>query len=134
MPTAAQRAGELAALDPAPARPSPTADPCQPISPQAQALLALYPMPNFTSALYNYQVPLVAISHQDAMQTRLNKTVGRMNQLNGMFAFQSIRGANPTIFNFQDTSRQFGMQRQRQLAAPLQPARVPDAGRAVQPA
>ncbi len=51
----------------------------------------------------------MAISHSDAMQTRLNKTVGKMNQVNGMFAFQSIRGANPSIFNFQDTSRQLGM-------------------------
>ena len=110
MPTLAERAGEVAANDPLTGDPFPGGViPTSRISPQAQALMALYPLPNFSSALYNYQVPLVTISHQDAMQTRLNKTVGRMNQLNGMFAFQDIRGANPSIFNFQDTSRQFGM-------------------------
>src|SRR5207244_8017340 len=37
-----------------------------PVSPQAQALLKLYPMPNVVgNTRYNYQVPIIANMHQD---------------------------------------------------------------------
>ena len=37
------------------------------ISPQATALLSFYPLPNFAAdSRYNYQIPLVGISNQDA--------------------------------------------------------------------
>src|SRR5579872_5582885 len=35
------------------------------ISPQAQSLLNLYPLPNFTSARYNYQIPIVSTTNQN---------------------------------------------------------------------
>ncbi len=45
-----------------------------PISPQAQALLALYPQPNFEgSSGYNYQVPIVSTTRQDDLQSRVGK-------------------------------------------------------------
>jgi len=41
------------------------------MAPQSTALLKFYPLPNFPeSAGYNYQVPLVGISHQDDGQGR----------------------------------------------------------------
>ena len=75
------------------------------ISQQARALLNLYPLPNFSgSNRYNYQIPIVNITHQDALQTRANKSIGRKNQISGGFAFQSTRADNPNILGFLDTT------------------------------
>jgi hypothetical protein len=80
-----------------------------PISPQALALLNLYPMPNVTgSSRYNYQIPVINNSHIDAMQARLGKTLSRKDQINGTFAFQAIRSSNPNLFGFLDTSTGLG--------------------------
>lgn len=80
------------------------------ISPQAQALLALYPLPNFSgSARYNYQIPLLNPTHQDAMESRLNKTLGTRDQVYGSFGFQSTRSDNSNIFNFLDTTSVLGL-------------------------
>ena len=74
------------------------------ISPQARALLNLYPLPNFTgSASYNYQIPTVDTVHQDALQSRLNQRLGNRNQLYGGLAFQSSRDDTPNLFGFLDT-------------------------------
>jgi hypothetical protein len=55
-----------------------------PVSSQAQALLALYPLPNLSGATgYNFQVPVLNSSHQDVVQLRLDKTLGRRDQLYG---------------------------------------------------
>jgi outer membrane receptor protein involved in Fe transport len=80
------------------------------ISPQAKALLNLYPLPNFTgSTRYNYQLPLVSGQHQDDLQTRLNKQFGRKDQVFGTFALQSIRTDNTNLFGFVDTGRTTGI-------------------------
>jgi len=80
------------------------------ISPQAQALLSLYPLPNFdTSARYNYQVPLLSPTHQDALQSRLMKALNSNNQVYGGFAFQNLRADNPNLFGFLDTTDTLGM-------------------------
>ena len=80
------------------------------ISPQARALLNLYPLPNFAGgARYNYQIPTVAITHQDSLQTRMNKLLGRRNQVSGLFALQSTRSDNPNLFGFLDTNRSLGL-------------------------
>jgi hypothetical protein len=97
VPTESQRAGNLgngAAIPPVP---------------QAAALLSLYPEPNFSGSGYNYQVPLLSSTHVDAMQARLNDTIGRRDQFNGILGLQSVRSANPNIFDFQDTSRALGV-------------------------
>ncbi|WP_321471217.1 carboxypeptidase regulatory-like domain-containing protein [uncultured Paludibaculum sp.] len=73
------------------------------ISPQAQSLLNYYPLPNFGgTGGYNYQTPLLSPTHQDALQTRASKPVGRNNQLFGQFSFQSARMDSPNLFHFQD--------------------------------
>jgi outer membrane receptor protein involved in Fe transport len=80
------------------------------ISPQAQALLNLYPLPNFTgSSSYNYQIPAVNAVHQDALESRLNKAVNNRNQFYGGFSFQSSRDDTPNLFGFLDTTDQLGI-------------------------
>jgi trimeric autotransporter adhesin len=113
MPDADQRAGIFSSpvIDPATGSPFPgNVIPQSRISPQAAALLRFYPLPNFTSGSgYNYQVPLVTNTHQDSMQARWNKSAGRTNQLSGMFAFQSTRTTDPSVFEFQDHDSRLGM-------------------------
>jgi len=120
MPTAAERAGDFSqALNAG--RPVTITDPTtgQPfagniipssrISPQARALLALYPLPNFTGGAFNYQAPLTTTTHSDALQSRVNEVLSNSNQLFGIFAFQSTRNDTPSIFDFLDTGRTLGL-------------------------
>jgi trimeric autotransporter adhesin len=82
--------------------------PSERISRQAQLLLNLYPLPNVASTRYNYQVPVVGMTHQEGMQARLDKTIGRKNQVSGSFGLQSMRSDNPTLLGFLDTNRSLG--------------------------
>ncbi len=122
MPVAAERDGDFSQaadalgqpvrlFDPLNGMPVPgNVIPASRISPQARALLGLYPLPNFAdNSRYNYQVPVVGASHQDALQSRVNKTIGRKNQLVGMFALQSTRADNPSLFGFLDTADSTGI-------------------------
>ena len=80
------------------------------ISPQARALLNLYPLPNFAgSTRYNYQIPILSPTHQDALQSRYNKTLSANNQVNGRFGFQSTRTDNGTPFGFLDATSTLGL-------------------------
>jgi hypothetical protein len=100
MPTLAQRNGDFSGNVIPPSR----------LSPQALALLSFYPLPNFAgNARYNYQIPIVSATHQDALQSRLNKTLGQNNQLSGKFAFQDTRTSSPNLFNFLDTTGVLGI-------------------------
>ena len=114
VPTAAQRTGDLSAFapvyDPTTGAPFPgNVIPANRISPQAAALLNFYPQPNFPgSTLYNYQVPIVGETHQDSMQTRLNKNIGNKNQLWGTFAFQRTAVDAPNLFGFLDKTSTLG--------------------------
>ena len=119
MPDAAERAGDFSQaltqlnqpaqiMDPTTGQPFPgNVIPQSRISPQARALLAFYPQPNFIGQ-YNYQIPLVSNTHQDSLQSRINKTIGRKNQVSGLFAMQSTRSDNPNTFGFLDTNRMLG--------------------------
>jgi len=81
-----------------------------PVSPQAQALLKLYPMPNFAgNAQYNYQVPLITDTHEDALISNVSKTVGRRNQITGSFAATSTRGSSTNLLGFVDATSGLGM-------------------------
>ena len=80
------------------------------ISPQALALLKFYPLPNSAStARYNYQLPIVNHTHQDALQARFNKTLNPKNQLYGRFGFLSTRSDSGNVFGFRDTSDMLGI-------------------------
>jgi hypothetical protein len=98
-------------IDPTTRMPLPTpVIPASEISPQALSLLNYYPYPNFPGGTqYNYQIPLLGVTHQDSLQTRLNKTIGRKDQLSFMFALQSTRSDNPNLFGFLDTSNVLGL-------------------------
>jgi trimeric autotransporter adhesin len=97
VPTAAERSGDL---------------PFGGVTPvtQAQDLLKLYPLPNVSgNSLYNYQVSVITDTHQDAMQLRLDKTIGNRNQFYGGFAFQNMRSSGSNLFGFLDTTDTLGI-------------------------
>ncbi|MGC4055907.1 MAG: TonB-dependent receptor [Paludibaculum sp.] len=113
VPTLAQRGGTLAdaIVDPLTGLPFPgNTIPQSRISPQARALLNYYPLPNFSGSNgYNFQVPLLNPTHQDAMQTRLSKVIGRSNQIFGQFSFQRTREDDPDLFGFLDKRNLLGI-------------------------
>jgi trimeric autotransporter adhesin len=97
VPTAAERSGDLSTGVVTPVI-------------QAQDLLKLYPLPNVSgSSLYNYQVPVITDTHQDALQSRLDKTIGNKNQFYGGFAFQNVRTSGSNLFGFLDTTDTLGI-------------------------
>jgi hypothetical protein len=116
VPTDAEREGKLAnaagqpatIIDPATGQPFPGS--VVPVSPQAAALLALYPLPNIAgNPLYNYQIPVLNTTHQDVVQLRLDKTLGRRDQLYGNFNLQSNRAGSVSLFDFVDTTDTLGL-------------------------
>lgn len=122
VPTAAERGGDFSDVLNAAGQPVEIFNPStgQPfgsaiippgqISPQAQALLNYYPLPSFSGiSTYNYQVPIVTDTHQDALLSRWNENINGKNQLYGGFAFQSTRTATPNVFGFLDTSNALGI-------------------------
>ena len=122
MPDAAERLGDFSQVLNAQGQPVQIIDPVtglpipgnkipqSQISPQASALLNYYPLPNFPGGTrYNYQIPIISNTHQDSLQTRLNKTIGRKDQVSGTFALQSTRSDNPNLFGFLDTSSVLGL-------------------------
>ncbi len=116
VPTAAERMGDfsqtlnpfgkpLQIVDPSTGAPiSGNMIPQSQISPQARALLRFYPLPNFDGGTrFNYQIPMVYNDHEDNLQTRYNKTIGRKNFISILFAMQNARLDNTNLFGFLDT-------------------------------
>ncbi len=118
MPTAAQRDGDLTSAapiyDPTTGAPFPgNVIPPSRISPEATALLKFYPQPNLAgSSLYNFQIPVIGETHQDALRAQLNKNIGNRNSLYGYFAFQRTAADNPNEFGFLDKSYSLGINTQ----------------------
>lgn len=80
------------------------------VSPQAAALLNLYPLPNVTgNPFYNFQIPVLNSSHQDVAQARIDKTLGRRDQLWGTFNLESTREDAVSLFSFVDTTDTLGL-------------------------
>src|SRR5207302_1107166 len=81
------------------------------LSPQAQALLGYYPLPNVDAGgRYNFQAPTLVTTHQDALQTRFTKVVdGGKNQFFGTFAAQQTTTDASSIFGFVDSTRASGI-------------------------
>lgn len=113
MPDTAERSGIFPNLihDPLTGSPFPgNIIPQSRISPQARSLLGFYPAPNFTgNSGYNYQLPMVSPTHQDALQSRFDKALGSKNQVYGRFAFQSTRTDTPNLFGFLDATDVLGI-------------------------
>lgn len=100
VPTADQRAGNLGAGGIVPQ---------SLISPQALSLLRFYPLPNFTSgSQYNYQTAIRSQTYQDGLQSRINKTLNRNNQVFGQFSWQNTRARNTNLFGFLDLTNTQG--------------------------
>lgn len=94
--TAAQRSGILSAGTVA-------------VSPQAAALVALYPLPNLAgNTRYNYQTQVLNGTHADALQSRLSKSIGRRDEVFGRFAFRNLRSDTENLFHFRDATRTLG--------------------------
>lgn len=119
VPTQAERAGDFSqTLTPQgrpvlvvdPATGTPVADnrvPPSKISAQAQALLKFYPLPNFNGlARFNFQVPLASNVHQDILDARVVKQVGRRDNLSGTLQYLSTRSDSPNLFGFLATGSQ----------------------------
>lgn len=80
------------------------------VNPQAAALLALYPLPNLGgNTRYNYQTQVLNGTHADALQARMDKSIGRRDQVFGRFAFRSLRSDTENLFHFRDTTSTFGL-------------------------
>jgi len=114
VPTLAQRSGDLSQLpgivDPATGAPfSGGVIPASRISPQAKALLQLYPLPNFVSSRYNFQTALQGATHDDALQSRVQQRISRKDQLSGNFAYQNTRTDTTNLFGFRDGTRTTGI-------------------------
>jgi len=121
VPTVQERSGNLAGLTNAAGQAVTLYNPATgmayagnqvPVSPQAAALLALFPEPNPNIPAvsgYNFQAPRLNSVHEDALNSRLNKTLGRRDTFFGGFAFQSTRAANLSLFNFVDTTDSLGL-------------------------
>lgn len=118
VPDAAQRNGNLSGLLNALGQPVTIYNPATglpfsgpiPVSPQAQALLQLYPLPNVAgNAGYNYETEVLNNTHTDALESRLDKTIGRRDQLYGGFAFRSARADSANLFNFRDATDTLGI-------------------------
>ncbi len=80
-----------------------------PVSPQAQALLNYYPLPNVPgTGLYNYQAPVLNSSQQNSVQARATKNKGR-NQFFGTFAYQGLTTEATDLFGFEDSTTTSGL-------------------------
>ena len=76
----------------------------------AQALLNLYPLPNFNGGTrYNYQIPVVGLGNQGNFNTRISHTINSKNQVSGNFSYQHSHTTNPNLFSFVDTSSTTGV-------------------------
>ena len=119
VPTAAERTGDLSDVLNAIGQPVMIFNPTTgqpfpgnvvPVSSQAQSLLQLYPLPNIAvNRGYNYQVPVLNSSHQDELLSRLDKTLGRKDQLYGGFSFESTRASSANLFGFTDATDTLGI-------------------------
>jgi hypothetical protein len=110
VPTDAERRGDLSSavrqpVDPQTGVPFPGGLlPPDRISPQALALLNLYPHPNIDGGPFNYQVPVSGTSHGDNVQAAINNIRIGQEQLSGAFAYQRARSETADLFGFTDAS------------------------------
>ena len=80
------------------------------ISPQAAALLGYYPAPNLDqTGRYNYQTPLVTVTRQNTIQSRITPSPFRRNQVSGNVAYQYATTDATSVFGFADQTRVSGV-------------------------
>ena len=113
MPTAAERGGDFSGAaspirDPLTGVPfDGNAIPAARISPEAAALLTLYPAPNSgTSRGANFQKAVVAETTRDLLQLGLNRNLNTRTTIGGTLAYQRTSVETTSLFDFVDRSRQ----------------------------
>ena len=113
MPTLDERRGDFSALatgvrDPATGLPFPGGViPAGRVSPQAQALVAYYPLANAADAQGgNYLSSLGVKTGQDALQFGVNSQIGRRTTIGGTVAWQRTQTESNTVFGFKDANAQ----------------------------
>ena len=124
VPTLAERGGDLSQAingsggpisiyDPIGGSPFPNnVIPTNRISPQATALLSLYPQQNFpVNTRFNYQIPFVGITNQDNINTRISQTLNQKNQFTFGLGYQrsDLTNSNGNIFGFVDKQHMMGI-------------------------
>ncbi|MEQ1759186.1 MAG: carboxypeptidase-like regulatory domain-containing protein [Vicinamibacterales bacterium] len=76
------------------------------LSPQAQALVALYPQPNVAGGgRFNYQAPVLTRTQQDSLQTRITQNLNNRNQVFGTLQYQRVENQSTSLFGFTSASR-----------------------------
>ena len=79
--------------------------PAERISPQAAALLALYPQPNVEGdGRYNYQATTVTATNVDTFQSRINHNLGNRDALLATASYQRTASDATSLFGFTDAS------------------------------
>ncbi len=110
MPTLKERAGDFSGAseirDPDTGRAFPgNVIPGARISPQAAALLALYPEPNVDADNgYNYQATTVSLTSQDNFQSRVNHGIGARDSLLATATYQRTGTDTGNVFGFVDST------------------------------
>jgi trimeric autotransporter adhesin len=80
--------------------------PSQLLSPQAAALLRLYPLPNLDAGgRFNFESPILRATRQDSVQSRITQPINQRNQLLGTVSYQRTTAENTSLFNFEDRTR-----------------------------
>lgn len=131
VPTQAEQTGNLAGLTNSAGQPvtvyqpgtnTPYTNNQVPVSPQAAALLKLYPLPNIPDVSnYNYEAPYLSNSHQDYINSRFDKNIGRKDFFNGRFSLLSARSDSVNFFGFVDHVGTLGMNTYVQWSHRLKP-------------
>lgn len=113
VPTVAERAGDLSGVGTPilnPATGQPYVGNQVPVTAQARALLGLYPLPNLGgTSRYNYQTTVLDATHQDSLESRLDKSLGRRDQVYGGVNFQNTRASTTNLFHFLDATKTLGL-------------------------
>ena len=110
VPTLKERTGDFSGAreirDPETGRPFPgNAIPLSRISPQAAALVALYPAPNVDAgSAYNYETTTVSLTSQDNFQSRVSHGIGSRDSLLGTATFQRSSTETANVFGFVDAA------------------------------
>jgi hypothetical protein len=110
MPTLKERAGDFSGAreirDPDTGRPFPgNAIPGARVSPQAAALMALYPEPTVDAGSgYNYETTTVSLTNQDNFQSRLNHGLGSRDSLLATASYERNSTDAANVFGFVDST------------------------------
>src|SRR6185295_18204323 len=74
------------------------------------ALLGYYPLPNLDAAgRYNFQTPLVTLTRQEAIQSRITQPPFQRNQMFGNIVYQRKTTEATNVFGFTDTTQVSGV-------------------------